>query len=120
MFYERGKELGTRKEMLDYVWNVQFAMQFGYAFSILHTIGYSILLLQQLELATSYPPIYWATAVLMTESGTVERESEDGEGKESGTDGEAIGIAIANLQKQKVCIALPSINEALALSLIHI
>ena len=114
MFYERGKELGTRKEMLDYVWNVQFAMQFGYAFSILHTIGYSILLLQQLELATSYPPIYWATAVLMTESGTVERESEDGEGKESGTDGEAIGIAIANLQKQKVCIALPSINEALA------
>ena len=28
-FYKHGQELGTRKIMLDYVWNVQFATQFG-------------------------------------------------------------------------------------------
>ena len=28
-FFRRGKELGTREVMLDYVWNVQFATQFG-------------------------------------------------------------------------------------------
>ena len=29
LFYEKGKELGVRKVLLDYVWNVQFARQFG-------------------------------------------------------------------------------------------
>ena len=38
-FFRRGKELGTREVMLDYVWNVQFATQFGYSFSQLHTDG---------------------------------------------------------------------------------
>ena len=29
LFYEFGDKLGTRKLMLDYIWNVQFSMQFG-------------------------------------------------------------------------------------------
>ena len=29
LFYKKGKELGVRKVLLDYVWNVQFARQFG-------------------------------------------------------------------------------------------
>ena len=29
LFYKKGKELGVRKTLLDYVWNVQFARQFG-------------------------------------------------------------------------------------------
>ena len=29
LFYKKGQELGTRKELLDYVWNVQFKRQFG-------------------------------------------------------------------------------------------
>ena len=69
-------------------------------FSLHHTTGYSTILCQELDLITSYPPIYWATAVLMTESGTIERESEEGDGKELGTDNEAMGSAIASLQSK--------------------
>ena len=29
LFYECGEEIGSRKVFLDYIWNVQFAMQFG-------------------------------------------------------------------------------------------
>lgn len=29
LFYKKGMELGTRKVMLDYVWEVQFKRQFG-------------------------------------------------------------------------------------------
>lgn len=29
LFYKKGQELNTRKELLDYVWNVQFKRQFG-------------------------------------------------------------------------------------------
>ena len=72
-----------------------------------------MILVQELDLITSYPPIYWATAVLMTESGTIERESEEGDGKEGGTDYDSLGSAIANLQKQGVVIDLPNINKAL-------
>lgn len=33
IFYKNGLEAGTRKEMLDYVWNFNIVPQFGYAFS---------------------------------------------------------------------------------------
>ena len=33
IFYKSGAENGTRKEMLDYVWNFDIVPQFGYAFS---------------------------------------------------------------------------------------
>ena len=29
LFYTKGKELGTRQEMLDYVWNKQFSLSLG-------------------------------------------------------------------------------------------
>ena len=113
-FIRRGKELGTREVMLDYVWNVQFATQFGYSFSQLHTDGYSLIAVQQLELITSYPKIYWETSVLELEAGVVEVESatEEKEGKEKGTNYGKLGGAIATLQKQGVKIELPHINKA--------
>lgn len=84
------------------------------AFSILHTIGYSTILVQELELITSYPSIYWNTSVLLTESGTIEQSTDNEEdGEENSTKYEAMGGAIATLQKQGVNIALPDINKAL-------
>lgn len=115
LFYECGEQVGARKIFLDYIWNIQFSMQFGYAFSILHTIGYSTILVQELELITSYPSIYWNTSVLLTESGTIEQDTnnEDEDGREGSTNYGAMGGAIATLQKQGVDIALPDINKAL-------
>ncbi len=48
-----GRKLGVRDVLINYVWDVQIAMQKGYSFSVLHTIGYSHILLQQLELITN-------------------------------------------------------------------
>ena len=74
-----------------------------------------MILVQELELITSYPPIYWNTSVLLTESGTVEQDTEedDEEGKEKMTNFGAMGGAIATLQKQGVDISLPDINKAI-------
>ena len=113
-FIRRGKELGTREVMLDYVWNVQFATQFGYSFSQLHTDGYSLIAVQQLELITSFPKIYWETSVLQVECGAVEIEAanEEEQAREKMTNYDKLGGAIATLQKQGVKFQLPNINKA--------
>lgn len=110
----KGRELGVRDVFINYVWDVQIAMQKGYSFSVLHTIGYSHILLIQLELITNYPPIYWNTAVLLVESGALSQdvESEDDNKKEKTTNYGVVASAISNLQEHNIVIALPDINRA--------
>ena len=74
MFYEKGKDIGTRKKLLDYVWNVQVMRQAGYSFSVLHTMGYSTIALQEMNLAYKFPVIYWNTACLSVNAGAVNEE----------------------------------------------
>ena len=83
-------------------------------FSILHTIGYSLIAIQQLELITSYPKIYWETSVLQVQSGAVEVEAinDDEEGRERITNYGKLGGAIATMQNEGVIIGLPDINKA--------
>lgn len=110
----KGQELGVRDVFINYVWDVQIAMQRGYSFSVLHTIGYSHILLIQLELITNYPPIYWNTAVLLIESGAISQdvESEEDNKKEKTTNYGVVASAISNLQDHNVVVALPDINKA--------
>lgn len=72
LFYQKGEKLGTSKAMLDYVWHVQVSRQKGYSFSTNHTIPYSIIALQQLNLVYKFSPLYWNTANLIVDSGGVE------------------------------------------------
>lgn len=74
MFYEKGKEIGTRKKLLDYVWSVQVMRQAGYSFSVLHTMGYSTIALQEMNMAYKFPVIYWNTACLSVNAGAVNEE----------------------------------------------
>jgi DNA polymerase-3 subunit alpha len=74
MFYEKGKALGTRTKLLDYVWEVQIMRQAGYSFSVLHTMGYSTIALQEMNLAYKFPVIYWNTACLSVNAGAVNEE----------------------------------------------
>ena len=103
LFYSKGREQGTSKELLDYVWNVQFKLQFSYSFSQLHTTAYSIIGIQNLELNRKFDPIYWQTASLNVDSGTL-----DGDG----VDYAKIGSAIGKMQSQGVSVSLPSINKS--------
>lgn len=115
LFFEWGEKIGTPQILLNYIWNEQIALQLGYSFSILHAVAYTYILIQQLNLVYYYPPIYWNTAVLLIESGAIEKEqSEDSEiaSKEKTTNYGEIAKAIGKLQSRDVKISLPYINKA--------
>lgn len=114
LFYQKGKELGTRHELLDYVWNKQIVRQLGYSFSILHTLAYSIIALQEANLNINYDPIYWRTACLTVNSASVDDEDDDEEenSKSQSTNYGKIAAAIGNMQSRGVNIGLPDINKA--------
>ena len=67
-FYERVEEKHLHKEFCDYVWKKQISMSKGYGFNSAHTLGYSLVALQEMNLAYKYPIIYWNTANLIIDS----------------------------------------------------
>ena len=71
LYYDKGLAAGTRKELLDYVWKHCIALQLGYSFSSIHTTGYSLIAIQEMNLATKYPVIYWNCACLSVDSSAI-------------------------------------------------
>lgn len=70
MFFNDGHALGTSDNLLNYVWNVQIGRQLGYSFSLPHVAGYTYIAMQEAELYTFYPHIYWNAAVLSSDAGS--------------------------------------------------
>lgn len=114
LFHSKGAELGVRKIFLDYIWNEQISLQLGYSFCLAHSLEYTWILVQQLNLIHYYPSIYWNTAVLLMESGAISQETlnEEDDKKEKTTNYGVVASAISNLQDKGVTIALPDINKA--------
>ena len=106
MFFEHGKEIGTSDNLLNYIWKEVVGKQLGYSFSKNHTVPYSIIGLQELNLAYHYPIIFWNTACLIVDAGADEQIEEN-----KSTDYGKIATAISNMQKRGVDIALPLINS---------
>ncbi|OME55617.1 DNA-dependent DNA polymerase [Paenibacillus odorifer] len=113
-FYSQGQELGVRVQLLNYVWDVQITRQLEYSFSVLHTLGYSLVALQEAELNINYNPIYWRTACLTVNSASIEDdpENEEFDSKSQSTNYGKIAAAIGNMQSRGVKIGLPDINKA--------
>lgn len=105
LFYSKGKEQGASTNLLDYVWNVQFAMQFSYSFSQLHVTAYSIIGIQNLELNRRFPRIYWQTASLNVDSDSNSADSKD-------IDYEKIASGIGKMRRNGVHVKLPDINKS--------
>ena len=76
-YFARGHERGTSEDILHYIWDVQASRQMGYSFSIIHTVGYSTIAVQELNLAYKYPNIYWNTACLIVDSAGIEEEEDE-------------------------------------------
>ena len=74
LFYSKGKELGTRIQLLNYVWDIQISRQLGYSFSLPHVAAYSVIAMQQANLYTYFPSIYWNTACLSIDAGANQEE----------------------------------------------
>ena len=76
------KEKGLNEQLCTYVWNVLIAMSKGYGFNLSHTLAYSLIGLQELNLAYKYPTILWDCACLISDSGGAEKEEESDEENE--------------------------------------
>lgn len=105
-FFANAKEKQLSENLTNYVWNVLICTQRGYGFNKSHTLAYSIIGLQELNLCYKFNPIYWQTANLIVDSGAVDEEAGDG------TDYGKIAVAIAMAQRENVNVDVPLINSA--------
>ena len=81
------KEKGLDERLCSYVWNVLIAMSKGYGFNLSHTLAYSLIGLQELNLAYHYPTILWDCACLISDSGGADKEEEEEDGINEETTG---------------------------------
>ena len=101
-FFEKTKEKGCNEKLCHYVWDVLIAMSRGYGFNQSHTLAYSLIGLQELNLAYKYPTIFWDTACLIANSG----------GNGAGTDYTKLAQAIGAIRKEGIKVSLPNINTS--------
>jgi DNA polymerase-3 subunit alpha len=102
--------------LMNYLFYVQTSYQKNYAFSIPHTIAYSLVGYQEAWLYTKYPKIYWYFANLSVQTNTIDQNEEDYEFDFKVTkktmDYGKIAVSIDSLMHQGVNITTPDINNS--------
>ena len=88
-----------------YVWKNGVGPQMGYSFSVIHALAYSFVGIQTLYLATHFNPIYWDTACLIVDSGSLDENSDS-------TDYKKLATAIGKMRKAGIEISLVDINHS--------
>ena len=78
-FFKVTEEKEIDQKFARYVWNVLIAMSRGYGFNQSHTLAYSLIALQEMNLAYHYPIIFWNCACLINDAGGDEKEDEGDE-----------------------------------------
>lgn len=101
-FYKTTKEKGISENFTHYVWDVLISMSKGYGFNQSHTLAYSLIALQEMNLCLKFPIIYWNCACIITDSG----------GEDSGTNYDKIAIAINKMRNAGIKVSLPDINSS--------
>lgn len=104
MMKQKAESLGNREIFIEYVWNRFIVPQLNYSFSEPHLAAYTLILVQEMNLAVKYPKIYWNVACLTVQAGML---SDD---KQKGTDYGAIAKAIGKMEQGFVLP--PCINKA--------
>lgn len=111
------KEKGLSYNLCNYVWHVLVAMSRGYSFNLSHTLAYSLVALQEMNLAFKYPIIFWNCACLITDSGGSEEEEDEEENEEKkktrSTAYDKIATAIGKMKQTGIKVELPDINNSL-------
>ena len=103
-----------------YVWDCGIGPQMGYSFSVIHALAYSFIGFQTMFIATNWNPIYWNTACLIVNSGSLEEDSdfeEDEDGfviqkKEKATDYSKIAKALGDILAKGIKVSLVDINKS--------
>ena len=81
-FFNGIREKGCDEKFCHYVWDIEVALSRGYGFNASHTLAYSIIALQEMNLAYKYPIVYWNTANLIVDSGGIQSNDSDDEDEE--------------------------------------
>ena len=81
-YFENCKEKGLSRSLCNYVWKVLVAYSRGYGFNKSHTLAYSLIALQEMNLAFKYPIMFWNCACLISDAGGNEMEEIDEEAAE--------------------------------------
>ena len=76
-YFETVEEKGLSRNLCNYVWNVLVATSRGYGFNASHTLAYSLIALQEMNLAYKYPIMFWNCACLISDSGGAESDDEE-------------------------------------------
>ena len=112
------KECAKSDAVGRYVWDAVARPQLGYSFSDIHALAYSFIGYQTAYIATKWDPIYWDTAVLVVNSGSLEEteiyddDIEDVEIKEKNTDYAKVAKAIGEIIDHNIKISLIDINKS--------
>ena len=99
-----------------YEWDAVARPQLGYSFSDIHALAYSFIGYQTAYIATKWNPIYWDTAVLVVNSGSLESsndiDDEDIEAKEKNSDYTKIAKALGEIISRHINVSLIDINKS--------
>ena len=78
-YFETCREKGLSMNLCNYVWNVLVATSRGYGFNLSHTLAYSLIALQEMNLAYRFPTMFWNCACLISDAGGAESEEAEEE-----------------------------------------
>ena len=117
---EQVLEQASSPALGQYVWKCGIGPQMGYSFSIIHALAYSFIGYQTAYLATKWNPIYWDTACLVVNSGSLTEDEDEFElddednikKKEKGTDYSKIAKAIGDITEKGIEVSLVNINTS--------
>lgn len=74
-FFKNALEKGCSQKLVHYVWDVLLRVQRNYSFNKSHTLAYSLIALQEMNLAYKFPIIFWNCACLISDSGGTSSEN---------------------------------------------
>lgn len=101
--HEKIVKQASSEKLGQYVWKYGAGPQMGYSFSVIHALAYSFIAMQTLYLATHFNPIYWDTACLIVNSGSLD---------DSSTDYVKVAKAIGSIQQADIQMSLVNINKS--------
>ena len=112
------KECAKSDAVGRYVWDAVARPQLGYSFSDIHALAYSFIGYQTAYIATKWNPIYWDTAVLVVNSGSLEENEiydddiDEVDVKEKNTNYAKIAKAIGEIISHNIKLSLIDINKS--------
>ena len=103
-FYSQIKEKGCSERLGHYVWDVLLRVQRGYSFNRSHCLAYSLVAVQEMNLAYKFPTVFWNCACLISDSGGFDGDKSTDYGK--------IAVAVNKMQTAGIQVTIPNINTS--------